>query len=307
MFGYVRPVLGKLSEEDRDRFQSAYCGLCYELDARYGILARWILNYDFTFLAILLSDQTEVCTHYRCPCKGFRSKERLCSNEGLAAAADESLILTYWKICDEIEDGGFWKSLAWRVPRFLMGRAYHKAAKLRPVFAEAVEKNLCALHDMEQSKIASLDRPADAFAKILERAADGIGSDAAQQIHRQMLYHLGRWIYLIDALDDLKKDAEAGTYNPLIYRFQLENGVLDPESRQRLVATIDHSVNLVSAAFELLDRSPWTGVLENIIYYGLPTAGRMVLEGKWNSASEERSCLHRKKSTLENERMERDT
>ena len=59
MYGYVRPPLGALDEKERLRFQRAYCGLCHTLGLRYGPAARFILNYDFTYLAILLSAPNE--------------------------------------------------------------------------------------------------------------------------------------------------------------------------------------------------------------------------------------------------------
>lgn len=291
MFGYVRPVMDKLSEEDRDRFESVYCGLCYELGNRYGLLARCILNYDFTFLAILLSEQDMDCAEFRCACKGFCKRKRLLSAPALARTADESVILAYWKIQDEIADSGFWHAAAFRLLRLLFKRSYRKAARLQPAFARAVEENLTALRQLEQDRAPSLDRPADAFAKLLSATAEGCGSEEKQRVHAQMLYHLGRWIYLIDALDDLKEDAQKGKYNPLIYRFSLQNGVLDEDSRQRLIATMDHSVNMIASAFVLADYGVWTSLLENIIYFGLPGAGRLVLEGKWDAASGGAHCL----------------
>ncbi len=304
MFGYVRPVMDKLSEEDRSRFESVYCGLCYELGRRYGFLARWILNYDFTFLAILLAEEDGDYTNFRCPCKGFCRKQRLCSAPALKRTADESVILTYWKLQDEIEDSGFWRAAGCRVLRFLFRRAYRKAAGEQPAFAKTVEELLAALRQMERDKVPSVDRPADAFAKLLAAAAEGCGSEERQRIHRQMLYHLGRWIYLVDAVDDLKEDTPAGKYNPLIYRFNLQNGVLDEDSRQRLIATIDHSVNMISSAFVLADYGVWTSLLENILYYGLPAAGRLVLEGKWDAAAGSAHCLPGRRALDTSERME---
>ena len=73
MFGYIRPSKPHLSEQDEARFQSVYCGLCHELGRKYGFAARFVLNFDFTFLAILLSDAQEPeCESCRCaahPCK----------------------------------------------------------------------------------------------------------------------------------------------------------------------------------------------------------------------------------------------
>ena len=85
MFGYVRPVMDKLGQEDQARFQAAYCGLCYELGRQYGVLARCMLNYDFTFLVILLESDAPHCTSYRCPCKHFCKKERVDTSPALEA------------------------------------------------------------------------------------------------------------------------------------------------------------------------------------------------------------------------------
>ena len=188
--------------------------------------------------------------------------------------------------------------------RRLFRRGYRKAAEAQPAFAKAVEEQLAALRQMEQDQIPSVDRPADAFARLLAAAAEGCGSPERQRIHRQMLYHLGRWIYLVDAVDDLKEDAPAGKYNPLIYRFGLQGNVLDEDSRQRLIATMDHSVNMISSAFVLADYGVWTSLLENILYYGLPATGRLVLEGKWDAAAGGAHCLPGRRALDTSERTE---
>mgnify|MGYP005806516917 CR=1 FL=1 len=307
MFGYVRPVMDRLSQEDQARFQAVYCGLCYELGARYGFLARCLLNYDFTFLALLLSPQEEAYTAYRCPCKRFCKKCRLPSCEALCVAADASVILSYWKLQDDAQDSGFFRGFSARSLQWLAGPAYRRASAARPDFSAEVELHLTALHHMEEECSPSIDRTADAFASILAAAADQMGTPEQRRIHRQMLYHLGRWIYLVDALDDLQEDAQSGKYNPLIYRFGLQNGMLDEESRQRIVATLDHSVNFISSAFVLADYGPWTGVLENVIYYGLPGVGRLVLEGKWDAAVKNGIFSKANRQSMRSERMEPDT
>ena len=54
MFGYVLPRKDKLSEEDFARYRAAYCGLCRSLKRNYGFHARFLVNYDMTFLYFLL-------------------------------------------------------------------------------------------------------------------------------------------------------------------------------------------------------------------------------------------------------------
>ena len=84
---------------------------------------------------------------------------------------------------------------------------------------------------------------------------------------------------LIDAADDLKKDAESGNYNPVALRYGLENGVWTPESRREFAGTLDHSIHQMAAAFELWDFGVWTPVLQATFYAGLFQVGRAVLDG----------------------------
>ena len=105
MYGYVRPPLGILKEEETERFRRMYCGLCHTLGRRYGLASRFILNYDFTYLAILLSDREEgERDSGRCPMSPIRSKPFLRGTDALALAADESVILAYWQLRDGVAD-----------------------------------------------------------------------------------------------------------------------------------------------------------------------------------------------------------
>ena len=100
-----------------------------------------------------------------------------------------------------------------------------------------------------------------------------------RRVLQQMFYHLGRWIYLTDAADDLKKDWKSGSYNPLIPRFALKEGKLTQENQQELAATMDRSVEMMAAAFELLDFGDWAGIIRSVVYEGLYAVGNAVLNG----------------------------
>lgn len=101
MFGYVRPSDDHLTAEDKQRFQAAYCGLCRSLGRRYGLAARMILNYDLAFLAMLLSREPECPTaHCRCPAHPIRGCDALEPQPAFDAAADLSVILTWWQLTD---------------------------------------------------------------------------------------------------------------------------------------------------------------------------------------------------------------
>ncbi|WP_293010460.1 MULTISPECIES: DUF5685 family protein [unclassified Oscillibacter] len=284
MFGYVRPPLDLLPAEEQERFRRAYCGLCHTLRRRCGLPARFILNYDFTFLAILLSGGEEPET--RCErCVASPLKKRTCcgAHPALDLAADESVILAYWQARDGVVDHGFWKGLKYRAAALALRGGYRKAAAARPEFDRVTRAQLGRLAELEREKAPSLDAPADAFAQILAAAADEAEDGPLRRILHQLLYHLGRWVYLTDAADDLKEDALSGNYNPLIYRYGLNDGAWTPESRDAFTKTLDHSVRLLATAYELWDFGCWTPILEQTVYTGLFQVGKAVLSGTYRA------------------------
>ncbi len=292
MYGYVRPVLKELPQEEQDRFRRVYCGLCHTLGKRHGLAARFILNYDFTFLAILLSEPEESqCLHCFCPANPCRKREALAQTPALELAADESVILAYWQLRDGVADHGFWTGLKYRLAARLLRRAYRRAAAWRPEFDQAARCQLETLAELEQQRCASIDRPADAFAQLLAAAAKEAEEGPRRRVLREILYHLGRWIYLADAADDLAKDVARGNYNPLRYRFSCQGGVLDEEEKRQLALTMDHSVHLIESAYELWNFGCWDPILRSTFYMGLFSVAKAVLEGEFQTS---KSCKDRK-------------
>ena len=283
MFGYVRPSAQDLPEGELDRFRTMYCGLCHTLSQRYGQAARFILNYDFTYLAILLSDGTAGKENAgRCYTSPIRKRPYLESTAAMELAADESVILAYWQLRDGVEDHAWAAGLKYRAGARLLESAYRKAAAFRPAFDQAVRRQLQMLGALEKEKNPSMDKAADTFAVLLSSAAEGVEEPVRRRVLEQILYHLGRWVYLIDAADDLKKDAESGNYNPVALRYGLQDGTWDPESRHAFAVTLDHSIHQMAAAFELWNFGVWTTVLQTTFYAGLFRVGHAVLEGTYH-------------------------
>ncbi|MCL2568934.1 MAG: DUF5685 family protein [Oscillospiraceae bacterium] len=283
MFGYVIPIQAELKVKELEQFKGAYCGLCHSLKKNYGFLARFVLNYDFAFLAILLSQgagEMQYCKK-RCLAQPFRARRCPEGSEPFHQAAGYSLILTHWRLKDQIADGGFIKSLPARFASLLLGRAYRKAARDFIAFDSHCQTQLSKLRELEQAQSGDLDRVADTFAAILPHAAEQVTDEAERRIFEQLLYHTGRWIYLIDAYDDLEQDKQSGNYNPLAARFQLTDGKLREADKDWLETTINHSANLIASAYNLLPSGQWSGILENIIYLSFPTATKSVFEGRF--------------------------
>ena len=138
------------------------------------------------------------------------------------------------------------------------------------------------LSQLEKEKCPSIDAAADTFAQLLSGAADEVEEPVKRRVLAQMLYHLGRWIYLIDAADDLKKDAAAGSYNPLPMRYQLPGDTLTDTARQELAQTLDSSIRAMAAAFELSDFGQYDPIIESTVYQGLYAVGTAVLDGTFH-------------------------
>lgn len=282
MFGYVIPRKDKLTEAQQARYRAAYCGLCHTLKLRYGFLARFTVSYDMTFLYFLLQEQS--CSETKrcfCPANPFCRKSCLPTDEAMAYAADLCILLSCQKLEDTARDSGFFPRLGARLGLLLYRRAYRKAAALHPGEDSAFRSSLEQLHRLEAEKCGSIDRAADAFASLLKVCAAGIAAPNRRRPMELLLYHVGRYLYLTDALEDLPKDLKQDNYNPLRYRYELENGTLRPQDKQQLIDTIDASVSMAASAFELLEPGADVQLLDNIIYYGLPAVLHSVAQGSF--------------------------
>ena len=285
MFGYVRAVTPVLAPEDAQRYEAVYCGLCRTLGDRYGRTAQLILNYDFVFLALLLARPEEEGTEFpccTCPVHPWRKKACWLGSPALTAAADATVILTWWKLQDAIADGGVAERLKSRAAALALGRHYRQAAAYRPAFDETVRSCLEELHQLERDNTPSLDRPADTFARILQGAATETDLAARTNGIRQILYHVGRWIYLADAWDDLAEDRKGGNYNPLLARY----GHRAEEAKDALRETMHVSLGLADTAFSLLDWGAWEPLLGHILHTGLPAVEEAVFTGQWKQRNQ---------------------
>lgn len=285
MFGYVRPRRDHLEQAEFEAYHAAYCGLCRALGKQYGFRARFLVNYDMTFLYLLRASAAEPCGADRCWCPARVCGRRSCTQdaEGFGPVAAYTVILCYEKLRDNVRDEGFLRSLPFRFLSLLFRRAYRKAAGLLPDFAALCAKQLSVLHQLEALSSPSLDATAEAFARIVSGCAGDLQDPGLRRPMEQILYHTGRFLYLADALDDLKEDCAKDAYNPLRYRFAVSEGELDQGDLDYLSQLTDSSVNLAGAALELLPLRAYGKLLENIIYLGFPSVFFAVKTGKFQA------------------------
>ena len=309
MLGYVKIDKGELKVREYEVYTGYYCGVCKSIGRRYGQLPRMVLSYDAAFLAILLaslSDESDTPVQEHCIAHPVIKKKTVIRNRAIDYAGDVMLILAWYKFADDAADEG--KAYAKPV-MLMMKRIFRRLNSLYPELCSSVKCHLSALSALEREKCASIDMAAEAFSKIMEdifteglqavygseppqqkppgdRGAPGIsgmqdepcgfaspGNDTRELLARAG-YHLGKWVYMIDAVDDIEENIESGAYNPLLFRFKFDaaNETAD-EFRARIEPDLRfnlyHYLAMLSRCTDSLDIRKNAGIIENVIYFGL--------------------------------------
>ena len=287
MFGYVRPYQSELLVKEYDQYKAIYCQLCRVLGKEYGWLARFSLSYDCTFYAMLaLSVSGAEMTECRrcCGANPFK-KCRYLEAEGDAyqKAAALSVLLTYHKLLDDKEDEEFFKSLGCRLLLPLVSRKAKKAGKKYPFLAELAERTTREQAEAEGKK-SGIDQCAEPTARLLsqlfgELAGENPGQRAALT---QFGYFLGRWVYLMDAADDLAEDAKAGKFNPFLLRLGLrEKRELTAEEQKNAEEFCNNALNftlsMLLPPLHLVEMENFGPIIENVAEKGLPEIQREIL------------------------------
>lgn len=261
MFGYVTIHKDELKIKDFNKYQSYYCGVCQDLKEYHNMASQMTLTYDMTFLAILLSGLYEEPERQEfCRCLIHPVKKHLCRrNEFTAYASDMNLLLCYYNLLDDWQDER-------KVGPFALAGMIHPAfvrvAPKYPRQAQAVKRYIKRLNQCEAGKIGDLDLASgytgELFGEILAYRAD-----SWQDILRKMGYYLGKFIYLMDAYDDMKKDQKSGNYNPWLQQGE------GTDLHQSASSVLTMLAAECSREFEKLPIVEHVDILRNILYSGI--------------------------------------
>lgn len=289
MFGYVVPYKDELKVREYKLFRAFYCGLCKTLGKSSNQLTRFGLNYDFTFLALLLTaldeDEPQI-KHEACIVNPFKKKPLIKKNQHLEYAADLNVIFVFLKLLDNWHDEHSFKSLLSMPVYYFASRG--KREKYATSF-HFFEKSLKKLEDLETAGNDIVDKSADVFARIMSVIFTPayITEKKCRRILASLGYNLGRWIYILDAFSDLVDDINYKNYNPLLlqYNYSEAEGLQEFKDRIRenIVFTLTYSLNNLAKAYQLLTVHRYNNILENIIYLGL----YQVMEKKLNNGGRE--------------------
>ena len=286
MFGYVRPFKSELLVWEYDQYKAAYCQLCRALKEHYGRAASFTLSYDCTFYALLMLSTREArlsLHHGRCVMNTLKRCDFLESDgEAYHKAAALSVLLTYHKLRDNLEDDSFFKSLGSRLFLPFVSRKARKAAEEYPFLAQEAQKAMDGQRQAEENA-GGVDACAEPTANLLAALFKELACDSLQGAALERFgYFLGRWVYLMDAADDLMDDLKEGAFNPFIPRLGLSGKTeLTPQERKAADQACNQTLNATAAqmllAFNLVELRNFGPILENVVTKGLPEIQREIL------------------------------
>lgn len=276
MFGYIKPLSPELKVKEQEAYRAVYCGLCRQLGKDYGQFLKMTLSYDFVFLAMLsISVKGEDISFERGRCLVHPLKKRnFCQSCGsLEIAAAAAVILLYHKLLDNISDGSVSEKTVCMAALPAAKSAYKKAKSKLPLMAEITEEQMALQADLEKRKCSSIGEASEPTAKILEAVLASLSDDVFQKkVLSRIGYLLGRWVYLIDALDDLDDDIKNDNYNPFRYS---QND--DENPQEQAVASLYLTTAELIRTYDLLQVSHFEGILSNVFNLGLKNAVDCVL------------------------------
>jgi len=269
MFGYVTPLTEELKVKEHTLYKSIYCGLCRCMGKRVCGESRMTLSYDMVFLALIrlrLSGESVSFTASRCAASPFKKKPMMERNEGLDYCAAAGSLLAYHKVADDAADKKGLRKLIAVILRSMAERMRKKAAL--PELDAILTERMAELSRLEHTEGTTVDEAGDIFGQLLA-AVFGWGLEGTdRRLSEELGYHVGKWIYLLDAADDYEKDKKRGEYNPL-----------PAWNRDTLRCALNLELEAASLAMNLMAGSDAgiQSITENILYAGMPARMEKIL------------------------------
>lgn len=271
MFGYVKVNKMDLTFREYEHYRGYYCGLCKYLKDNHGEISRLSLNYDITFLILVLTSvyrPKSLVIEEGCIVNPFKKKKKI-TNEITEYAASMNVLLTYYKLEDNLrDDNGITDKLAYSIYKKKLKLAYEKYSKK----ADIIKSQLDHLYKLEKENNTNIDMVSNTFGNLMAEIF-AYKEDEFEYDLRRIGFNVGKYIYILDAYEDLEKDYKKGRYNPFIEYINKKD-----ELKIRVDKLISMSLGMLSNSIDNLDIKINRGIIENIVYSGVYLRYQNILE-----------------------------
>lgn len=272
MFGYVKPVVKELLVKEHEFYRSTYCGICRSMQKHTGYFSSATITYDSVFLALIrmayMDDSLLGASSHRCPIHPLRPRPMLDDNPALEYTADAFAVLSYYKLMDDLDDEPLFKRIGVSLMRPVLSSAKRQARQYR--LEEIAKAKLAAIALHERSRTPGVDEPAHLFGELLGEVFAGELEGEDRLVTYQCGYHLGKFIYVADAIEDYERDRKLGRYNPFVISY--EGRDLTDENKATVKCALLLECRELEAAVNLIPfgkKITVENIVRNIIYLGL--------------------------------------
>lgn len=274
VFGYLQIQKSELLVREFEAYKSVYCGLCKQMGKDYSFLTRLSLSYDCTFYAMLLMSVSRSCKGFkdgRCTFNPLKKcKFALCESDCYSKASAFSVISVFYKLKDDLADEGFFRRILTRFLLLFFSHWQKIAAKKYPDIDKYISEMTSMQAEAEADTNCSVDMAAHPTGYMLANVfALEAENDTDRRIFYEFGYHLGRWIYFVDAADDIEKDKKKHNFNPFI-------SLKEEYTGDRIVSALNQSLARAYDAYNLIDIKDFRGILDNMLLLGLPSVQNKV-------------------------------
>ncbi|MBQ3115692.1 MAG: hypothetical protein IJC07_01550 [Clostridia bacterium] len=280
MFGYVKTDLPYMYMKDTTLYKAMYCGLCKGIGCACGTKGRLVLNYDLTFLSVLAHNLMGIdvkVEKQRCIAHQIKKRPVAVPDALTERIGALNVILAYHKLNDDVLDSGKGKTAR----RFFLS-SYKKAKKKEPEFDKIVEKRYSDLVNYEKTGGDSIDISADPFGNMMVDVMKVLLGDKCTENVCELSYELGKWIYLIDALDDFDKDKKKNNFNVFINAnkdIKTKEELIE-KNKDQLIFTFGSILSKIASLATTLEYKFNHDLTDNILLRGLRAETQRILENK---------------------------
>ena len=260
MFGYITINKMELKFKEYYSYKGYYCGLCKCLKTKYSNKSRLTLNYDMTFLILLLSSLYEPenkISNERCIVHPSQ-KQLVIQNDITEYAASLNILLSYYNMIDNWNDDKDYKSL---IVSKMLKQEFKKSSKELLRKSNIIKQRLENISKLEKDNVKEIDSVSNEFGHLMEEIFL-YKKDHWEQILRKIGFYLGKYIYFFDAYEDMKKDKENNSYNPF--------NNMDIDNKEEYAKNVLMlNLSMLSDEIEKLPLVQDKGIIDNIIYSGI--------------------------------------
>lgn len=277
MFGYLNTTK-TLEDGQRGLWQTFMCGLCFSTKKLFGNLPRMFISNDINLFNVLfhsILQQDVQVVQSRCAAHPVRKRSVLATTPLTDKLAVANVLLVYLNLYDDVVDGGGLKK---KTALKAFSRHYKKAQKQWQQLDQAFCARYRQLRRQEKANCNSPDAVAHSFAMLSQDFCRMVLGDDCSQHALTLCYNLGKWIYLVDALDDAQKDCKKGNYNVFLQCYEAQDASVLAQHKEDISFLMYAVLNRIAQSYNDLNLTKYTCVLKDVLLQSIRDKTAQVLK-----------------------------